>query len=156
MSEAIISRIDRIPWFAKLGESSDKSNVEVESLDYWRSSDSTSGNRELDGVLSSMKWLPSSRDEVDPFVKTSVTADRVAAGMAAYRIVLKALRNFDSPLLKVGPHDFNEAAKQAAAYAARAVARNYDRASSWERVLCVYEAGHWPLGFLPDGRLVVF
>src|SRR5687768_14018117 len=70
--------------------------------------------------------------------------------------VMGSLRSFEGhPLLKAGLNDSTEAARGAALFAFRKAAYEslLERPGFWCRAVRIYQAGHWPMGLMPDSRL---
>jgi hypothetical protein len=164
--EDIYSIIDSAEWFGRLGEAiADRGLVQINSLEAWRSDDRVADDQS-ERIAEAMTWLPSSLDGEDPFNGTPLLDELKAAGRereareavtAVQKAVLPSLRRRTSPLLMVPPHDFTNAAKGAAAYAARQAALEslVGRRGQWTELLGLYQRGHWPCGILPSGKIVV-
>ncbi|WP_046225662.1 hypothetical protein [Paenibacillus dauci] len=104
-------------------------------------------------LQSAVRWLPSSPTEPDPFYPAmSADPQLLDIRKQIYQAVLRQTRTARPDTLKCRPHDFTTAARQAAGYAYRqyAMERYYDLGSSWQRVIQLYEAGHWPAGYAKD------
>lgn len=160
------SLIRRSEWFTRLGEPlAARGYVHLSNLNAWAEGLPENSDNEL--IASQMEWLPSARDQPDPFAvegarlaetDSTLHAEVGRAVLDTYKLALASLRSFQShPALIVGPHDFSEAARGAACYAARQAAlevlRNHPR--TWCSIMRLYHAGHWPCGLIPDGRIVV-
>lgn len=154
------------PWFSNLGEPDvDSEYVRIPTLAPW--ANEQTGNESLEQIADQMDWLPSSREQDDPIHGRSLEERSEALGkkqefskqsLAVYKATLTALRKFDGhPALKVGPHDFTEAARAAALFAVRRAAYEVllGEPGVWCRLMKVYRAGHWPCGILPNKQIVV-
>ena len=164
--EELDSLLTDIEWFQHLGEPDvDDEFVRLPNLKPW-TNEGTSGP-ELERLADQMDWLPSSRDQDDPIHGNTLEQRAETLGkkqefskrsLETYKAVLTALRQFDGhPALKVGPHDFTEAARGAALFAARRAAYEalMGEPGFWCRLVNVYRSGYWPCGILPDQRVVV-
>jgi hypothetical protein len=153
-------------WFNHLGEPFGAIGcVSIDTLAPWAGE--PTGDDTLEQIADDMSWLPTSRDEDDPIHGNSLEEAAEALGtkrdvarqsLEIYKTTLTALRRFDGhAVLKVGPHDFAEAARGAALFAARRAAYEVllGKPGLWCRLMAFYHAGHWPCGLLPDGRIVV-
>lgn len=166
--KALISSTD---WFSRVGEpdfAGQADFIQLPNLEQWRSVTGMLANEPVPSLFDEgMERLPTGRDEDDPIYGNSLKDKTKALGkerafahqtMEVYKITLKALHPFHGhTLLKVGPHDFTEGARGAALYAARQTAYELllGEPGFWCRALEVFHAGHWPLGFMPDRRIVV-
>ncbi|CZF86826.1 hypothetical protein [Grimontia marina] len=164
--EELITKIDNTSWFTKSGSyCSSGNNIGIQNLRAWDNSTfEDSLSPELKKIASSMDWLPSSRDQKDPFHGQELTK-RVAAieggktkVMAAYKAASKKLSGYDKSKFVSGPHDYSIAAKNAALYCVRMAAMEClsDSQGIWVEVFKVYSQGFWPCGVLPDKKLVVY
>jgi len=163
----LLNEIARAEWFSRLGEDvRGPGLIHIRNLEAWRSDDAVT-DAVSDSIADAMAWLPSALDQEDPFNGSALTqelrrvgreAEARDATLSAHKAVLVSLRKAVlSPLLQVGPHDFTGAAKGAAAYAVRRAAMEavLDREGKWTELVRLYENGHWPLGKLPNGDVVV-
>jgi len=149
-------------WFSKLGEPDVECEyVRISTLAPW------ANHQTGDEIADQMEWLPSSREQDDPIHGRSLEHCSEFLGtkkefsqksLEVYKTTLTALRSFDGhPALKVGPHDFTEAARGAALFAVRRAALEilHGEPGFWCRLMKVYRAGHWPCGILPSKQVVV-
>jgi hypothetical protein len=139
--------------------------VRIASLAPW--ANQPTNNAELMRIADAMSWLPSSRDQSDPIhgqllVEKATSLDKQSEfarrAIATQKSTLVALRSFGGhPALRVGPHDFTEAARSAAVFAAKQAAYEalLDEPGFWCGLMRLYHAGRWPCGLLSDGRVVV-
>lgn len=154
------------PWFSKLGEPDVASEyVRIPTLAAW--ANQQAGNESLEQIADQMDWLPSSREQDDPIHGRSLEERSEAIGkkqefsqksLAVYKTTLTTLRKFEGhPALKVGPHDFTEAARAAALFAVRRAAYEVllGEPGFWCRLMKVYRTGHWPCGILPNKQIAV-
>jgi hypothetical protein len=154
------------PWFSKLGEPDVASEyVRIPTLAPW--TNQQTGDEALEQIGDQMVWLPSSWEQDDPIHGRSLEERSETLGkkqgfsqqsLAIYKTTLTALRKFDGhPALKMGPHDFTEAARGAALFAVRRAAYEVllGEPGFWCRLMKVYRAGHWPCGILPTKQVVV-
>ncbi len=126
-----------------------------------------SGDDNLERIADEMDWLPSSNDQDDPIHGRSLEYRAEQLGMQQeyalksldiYKRALASLRGFNGhPALKVGPHDFAEAARGAAVFASRRAAYEVllGNCGLWCSIMIQYGVGHWPCGILPDNIVVV-
>jgi len=158
-------------WFSCLGQEYHGKGLQVvqlPNLDQWsRVTDILPDDRVPDLIAGGMEWLPSQRDMVDPIHRDFLEQRAVELGKRAefgersseiYKVALAALRGFQGdPFLKVGPHDFAEAARGSALFAVRRAAFEIllGIPGFWCRLMHVYADGHWPLGVMPTGDVVV-
>lgn len=108
------------------------------------------------------EWLPTSKDQVDPFhssgqtIRNSRTKESIRA---VYKTTLRSLCSIDDnhPKLQDGPHNFTEAFKGAALFATRHAAIEHltDAQKKWTKILDWYKKGRWPCGVKKDGSLVL-
>ena len=85
-------------------------------------------------------------------------AEFKAARLEVFRLALASQRGFpERPALKVGPTDSNEAARMAGRYACRMAASEIivGQVGFWCEMVRLFHKGHWPLGRLPGGEVVV-
>jgi hypothetical protein len=121
----------------------------------------------IEDFADAMEWLPTSRDQKDPIHGRSLeqraevlgkTQDFLQRTLEIYKTTLTALRRFEGhPALKAGSHDFSEAARGAALFAARRAAYEIllGDPGFWCGLMDVYRSGHWPCGILPNKQVVV-
>lgn len=153
-------------WFEHLGQAlKDERFVCIPDLRPW--ADLPAVNNEYEEIADQMEWLPSSNEQGDP-IHGTLLEDRAARDgkkkeysrqrFDIYKKTLISLRRFvGHPLLKVGPHDFTEAARGAALYASRHAAYEIQMGEYgfWCTAMKLYEQGHWPCGILKNGIVVV-
>jgi hypothetical protein len=154
-------------WFEHLAEPLVTSGpfVSISSLAPW--ADLSTGDETLEEIADKMDWLPSSRDQHDPIYGESLEERSEQLGkredfsrrsLDIYKKALTSLRRFEGhPALRIGPHDFTEAARGAALFASRRAAYEILLGDSglWCSILSVYQQGHWPCGILPNSNIVV-
>ncbi len=155
-------------WFEHLCESMVNNEcVQIPSLVPW--TNIPTGDANLERIADQMDWLPSSRDQDDddPIHGKSLEERCEQLGkkevysrlsLDIYKKALASLRSFEGhPSLKVGPHNFTEAARGAALYACRRAAYEVllGDCGFWCSAMSVYGQGHWPCGILPNGVVVV-
>lgn len=139
--------------------------VRITSLAPW--ADRPTNDAELERIADEMSWLPTSRDQADP-IHGELLVERAASlarqsefarrALETQKSTLVSLRSFHGhPALRVGPHDFTEAARGAAIFTTRQATYEtlLSEPSFWCDLLRLYHAGHWPCGVLNDGRAVV-
>lgn len=164
--EELCALAKQATWFSKLGEPDVGSEyVRIPMLAPW--ANQQTGDVALEQIADQMDWLPSSREQDDPIhgrflEQRSEALDKKQEfsqkSLEVYKTTLTALRRFDGhPTLKVGPHDFTEAARGAALFAVRRAAYEIllGEPGFWCRLMKVYHAGHWPCGILPNKQVVV-
>lgn len=155
-------QIESAQWFAHLGEFPGQPGfVRISSLRPWADLPSAGY-----AIADSMNWLPSSNDEVDPIHGDSLRALAgekdgafARARVEAFKLALDSLARsmVQHSLLRAGPHDFSNAARGAALFAARMAASEIvvGRAGFWCSIVPLYRTGHWPCGLLESGEVVV-
>lgn len=109
-------------------------------------------------------WLPSSRDQSDPFEGTYPTKpdeqiyDKEAEKMV-YKAALRSLRSVGKahPKLVDGPHKYTEAMKGSALFACKHAAKEVlsNQPGKWVAILALYNSGVWPCGITQTGELVI-
>lgn len=138
--------------------------VNLSSLSPWGDRDEASVDDI--SVADEMGWLPTSRDQIDPFYPSSLDAEAASEddlNMArkcrteVHKIVLKKLRHCDEPLFKVGANNLTESAKAAASYALRNAVTEvvFGIDGEWRKIAKFYFEGNWPCGLTPAGKIVV-
>ena len=161
------SVLQKTRWFRHLGEPMVTGDgfVQIPNLAPWAII--RAGNEKLQEVADQMEWLPSSRDCDDPIRGRSLEerseqlgkkSEFSQASMDVYKEALASLRSFEGhPALKIGPHDFTEAARGAALFASRRTAYEIllGDCGFWCLVMNVYKQGHSPCGILLTSKLVV-
>jgi len=153
-------------WFEHLCESMvNYEYVQIPSLGPWTKL--STGDTKLQRIADQMDWLPSSKDEVDPIYGKSLEERCEQRGkkeessrfsLDISKKALVSLRRFEGqPSLKVGPHNFTEAARGAALYACRRAAYEVllGDCGFWCSAMSVYRQGRCPCGILPNGVMVV-
>jgi len=114
-----------------------------------------------------MERLPTANEEPDPIHGRSLEeaarglgreAEFKAARLEIFRLALASQRAFpDRSVLKVGPTDSNEAARMAGRFVCRIAASEIvvDQVGFWCEMVRLFHKGHWPLGRLSSGEVVV-
>lgn len=166
--EDLKAELATISWFRRLGEPFDEpGTVRVANLEPWAGAPDAEEDEATRVLADAMDWLPTTRDQEDPIYGKSLEGRARALGrdeevrresLEVYKVALTSLRNMrPHPFLKVGPHDFSNAAKGAAAFAARRAATELivSEPGFWCRAVALYALGHWPLGILRDKTIVV-
>ncbi|MFM6906203.1 MAG: hypothetical protein ACKOUU_09245 [Acinetobacter tjernbergiae] len=109
-------------------------------------------------------WLPSSRDQPDPFEGTYLAkSDEQLYDKEAEKMVYKAaLRSLQSvgkihPKLVDGPHNYTESMKGSALFACKHAAKEVlsNQPGKWIAILALYNNGVWPCGITQTGELVI-
>ncbi len=161
-------QINEAKWFANLGHfREEEGKIAIRTLAAWRS-EATVADEYHERVAERMRWLPSQSSDEDPIHGSSLKdlAKKNGTGpeltkhsLEAYKLTLASLRPVPPhPLLKIGPHDFNPPARNAAAYAARMAASEIvtERQGFWCSMFKLFSEGYFPCGIMPDGQVVVF
>lgn len=117
-------------------------------------------------ILDAMDWLPTSQTESNPFddnelinfIKNEGKLDllkRVRLDLCEE--ALASLQNPESKWMTVGPTDYSEAARQGVLFAIRmaCVEAIAQRVDVWCSCCDLYAVGHWPIGKLQTGEIVV-
>lgn len=165
--ENLVSKLARAKWFSANGTFSESGGKSpIRSLAAW---DSSVFAESIDAyhaaIAAKMDWLPTSKDQVDPFYGDELRnklhergAEASAEVMKFYKQVMKSVRNIDGSKLVSGPNDFSEAAVGAALYCARMTAIEVviGKPGVWGEIFDLYCAGYWPCGRLPDGAIIVY
>ena len=164
--DALKSMISGAQWFERLGEPGvDRHFVQVATLAPW--ANLPTGDESLERIANQMDWLPSSRDQDDPIHGRSLEERAEMIGkkreishqsINIYKVALSALGGFQGhPALRIGPHDFTEAARGAALFASQRATYEIllGEPGFWCHLMQVYCSGHWPCGILPSGQVVV-
>ncbi|GAB5559704.1 MAG: hypothetical protein SynsKO_13510 [Synoicihabitans sp.] len=141
------AQIDEAKWFESIGSAgSSVGRVVLQSIDDWDK------GPEWD-------WLPSSNDQLDPFHIEDFSECPTKEEEEIFRETLKSLRSLPISVegLVSGPHDFTQAARNAAAFATRMAAReivlNYP--AKWQTIVPLYRDGYWPCGRTKNNEVVV-
>lgn len=162
----LMAMLDEMPWFKRLAEpGADDRCLYIASLSPW--ADEPTSDETLERIADHMDWLPSSREQDDPIHGRLLEGLAEQIGkkkeisqqcLGVYKRALSSLSDFKGhPALKVGPHDFTEAAKGAALFASRRAAYEIllGKPGFWCHLMQIYYSGHWPCGILPSGQIVV-
>lgn len=136
---AFIRALEEIDWLAKAGHISS-----VLDKDYdW-------------------EWLPTSRDQENPYPVSVPDKDRKRASelaTKAYKAALVSLRKMDpeNPLLIHGTNNYSEAFKGAALYCVRLAAKEAisGKSGKWIELLEYFKQGRWPCGVDKSGSFIV-
>jgi hypothetical protein len=163
--------IPAIAWFSRLGEPDYEGRPDYFSppnMDDWKNVTGVLANEAVPRIIEAgMEWLPTQRDQEDPIHGSSLEQRAEVLGkrdefskqaLEIYKATLASLRTIKGhPALKIGAHDFTEAARGAALYAVRRTAYEtlLGEPNFWCKVMKVYQSGHWPCGLLPDRKVVV-
>jgi hypothetical protein len=114
-----------------------------------------------------MTWLPMASEGPDPIHGRTLedTARNLnresefeAARIEVFRLALASQRRVpESPALKFGATDLNNPARVAGRFACRMAASEIvvDLVGFWCEMVQLFHKGHWPLGRLPNGEIVV-
>lgn len=139
--------IDEANWFENIGSAASSDGcVVLQSIDDWDK------DPEWD-------WLPSSNDSPDPFHIDDFGECPTTEEKEVFRETLKSLRRLPTSIERLvsGPHDFTQAAQNAAAFATRMAAReivlNYP--AKWQTIVPFYRDGYWPCGRTKNNELVL-
>lgn len=154
-------------WFCRMGSYQPKTgHLAVPSLRAWADLEGTTPEEAR--IAKEMAWLPSSREQEDPFHGQTLALRAKELGLEAemrtfaltiYKQVLACIPAAPAPNnLRAGPHDFTQAARGAAAYAFRSAAKEVTicEPSHWCGITELYGVGFWPCGLLGGKTLVVF
>ncbi len=109
------------------------------------------------------EWLPSTRDQSDPFgesLKEALDANDKECLNQIYKSTLSSLRSVGQRHAKLidGPHNYTEAFRGAALYAARKATQQRlinNTESRWVEIFEHYKKGKWPCGIRKNGELVI-
>lgn len=171
--DELINLVQSTKWFSKLGNRVEANwdGILIEqlpNLEPWNQVTGILPDEPVPSIIEKgMEWLPTQRDMHDPIHGKSLeercarlgkTEECSRHSLDIYKKVLAALRGFDgNPMLKVGPHDFTEAARGAALFASRRATYEVLLAECgfWCLAMSIYGRGHWPCGVLPGGVIVV-
>ena len=165
--EELESLLQEASWFEHLSEplAEGQAFILIPSLAPW--ANQPTGDDQLERIADQMDWLPSSRDQDDPIHGRSLEERAEQTGkkdkysrrsLDIYKTALASLRRFSGhPALKVGPHDFSEAARGAALFASRRAAYEIllGNCGFWCSMMHLYKKGHWPCGIMPNKTAVI-
>jgi hypothetical protein len=169
--------IQTADWFASLGTASAAPGVVPVTIIAWQRLIGASTSAEFglphdvavfeEPPFAEMERLPTANEEPDPIHGQSLEkaahdlgreAEFSAARLEVFRVALASQRGYpDRPALKVGPTDSNEAARIAGRFACRIAASEIvvDQVGFWCEMVRLFHKGHWPLGRLSSGVVVV-
>jgi hypothetical protein len=109
------------------------------------------------------EWLPSSRDQDNPFALPSRSIEKVDIlrdkefEREAIRTTMESIRSIQATDKKLndGPHNFKETFKGAAIYCVRFAAKEIvqGKPGKWVEIFQQYEQGMWPCGFYKNGDI---
>jgi hypothetical protein len=169
--------IQTADWFAKLGTATVARGV-VPVTDFaWQRFMGAATGAEFglphdpavfeESPFAGMERLPTANEEADPIHGRALEkaardlsreVEFKAARIEVFRLALASQRGFpERPTLKVGPTDSNEAARMAGRYACRMAASEIvvGQVGFWCELVRLFHQGHWPLGRLPGGEIVL-
>lgn len=169
--------IETADWFANLGNAIPAPGlVPVTDSDWHRfmhaSTSAEFGLSHDTGVFekppfADMTWLPTANEEPDPVHGRALEdaarhlsreGEFKAARIEVFRLALASQRKVpDLPALKVGATDSNNPARMAGRFACRMAASEIvvDQVGFWCEMVQLFHKGHWPLGRLASGEVVV-
>lgn len=171
--EDLASLVQSTKWFSKLGERIDPASLDITfeqlpNMEAWSQVTGMLANEPVPEIIErGMEWLPTQRDMDDPIhgklleercEQLGKKDEHSRRSLDIYKKALISLRSFEGhPALKVGPHNFTEAARGAALFACRRAAYEVllGHCNFWCSAMSVYADGHWPCGILPGGVVVV-
>lgn len=163
------SKITTAEWFLEPGrfQPLESPQLALRDLSAWAREDAVA-DEEAERVAAEMEWLPTQRDQDDLIWGRRLDAEATTAVgkaevnrvvMDIYKVTLGSLHGIPpNDVLRVGVHDFTNAAKGAAAYAARRAALELIAGKEvfWCPLITLYQKGHWPCGMTAKGKLIVF
>lgn len=163
----MISEIKKAKWFSEVGSYPGGGGKRpIRSLAAWDSNVFAEGiDAHHAEIAAQMDWLPTTRDQSDPFHGESLRNELQEAGpeakakvMEAYKQAMKSLGTVEASKLASGQNNFSEAATGAALYCSRMAAMEVvtGKPAIWCDLFEVYCAGYWPCGILPSGDVVVY
>jgi hypothetical protein len=169
--------IETADWFAKLGTAIVAPGVvPVADFDWQRFMGASMGAEFglphdaaafAESPFAGMERLPTANEEADPIHGQALEkaardlsreAEFKAARLEVFRLAIASQRAVpERPALKVGPTDSNGAARMAGRYACRMAASEIvvGQVGFWCEMVGLFHKGHWPLGRLPGGEVVV-
>jgi hypothetical protein len=170
--------IQSAQWFANLGRAvSAPGLITITDIGLWQEFGAACTSAEFDlphdasvfenPSFAGMNWLPTALEEPDPIHGGDLEhiahdlqrEDQIKeTRVEVLRLALKSQQiAADQPILIIGPTNFNDTARMAGRYASRRAASEIvaERVGFWCRVVKLYNRGHWPLGLLPSGEVVV-
>ncbi|QSI29787.1 hypothetical protein GNX71_09410 [Variovorax sp. RKNM96] len=165
--ENLKEKIKSANWFAAIGTyPGGVGKRSIKNLHAWDETIFKVGlDQEHAAIAEEMDWLPSTKDEIDPFYGDSLrhaldlkNSNYKEDLKEVYSIALKSLRHIEESKLISGPHNYVEVAKGAALYCSRmaAVEVVVGRPGVWCDLLDIYCQGYWPCGRLKNGTLIVY
>ena len=169
--------IEMADWFANLGKAIAAPGLVPVTESEWQRFMRASTNAEL-GLphdtsvfekppFADMTWLPAANEEPDPIHGRALEdaarylnreGEFKAARIEVLRFALASQRRVpELPALKVGATDSNNPARMAGRFACRMAASEIvvDQVGFWCEMVQLFRKGHWPLGRLPSGEVVV-
>ncbi len=153
------SIVNDTEWFSMLGNFVPTDcYLSINGLEPWSNKPCVSADF---AISEHMEWLPTSKDEVDPFHSCNLKTDNKkyrTISLDTYKLALRNLRDLENiSKLRVGPHDYTNSAKGAALYAIRHATFEIllNKQNYWSKLIRIYAIGNWPCGILPDKKIVV-
>ncbi|QWP78950.1 hypothetical protein J5226_11410 [Lysobacter sp. K5869] len=165
--EEIALKISAIRWFSNSGSFPGKAGMQpIGDLAAWDSSVFAAGiDTRHAKIAADMDWLPTNRDQDDPF-NGNLLLDALRDAdpqiqslvMDIYKQTMESLRVMKASKLTSGANDFSEAARGSALYCSRmaTIEAATGKPATWCDLLEIYSAGYWPCGLLPNGDIVVY
>ncbi len=165
----ILTRAGTVPWLAAVGKPVALPPGTVRpTLEQWQKFVEIAGREEL-GLLSTdetfveqIDWFsedgPNPNNQIVAYLRDGLAEKLRARRLAISRTVLAGLRDVPvSPWLVVKGTDLRPPLRKAAAHAFRmaAVEEWINQPNFWHQVVSWFEQGLWPLGFEPNGSLVL-
>lgn len=165
--EELFFKLSKIKWFSASGNFHEVvGRKPIRNLAAW---DNDVFSKSIDAyhadIAAKMDWLPTSKDQVDPFNEDQLRNRLKEKGGEASgkvlefcKIAMKSLRNVDRSKFISGPHDYSEAAIGGALYCSRMAVIEVvlEQPAIWNEIFDLYYVGYWPCGLLPGGDIVVY
>lgn len=145
----LLEDIDRAEFFSNMGNPAIQTETVIFIADVERVFINPS-DIEFKGLYMRTEWLPTSLTQKDPFYKNQpVSKELSALRIKINKAVLNATKDLPQEPFICVPHDFRQSARNGICFAFRQyVTEKYlTLGNKWEKIIQVYYAGHWPVGF---------
>ncbi|EPN63616.1 hypothetical protein A244_01995 [Pseudomonas syringae pv. actinidiae ICMP 18807] len=113
---------------------------------------------EFKGFYESVKWLPTSASQDDPFhLLPKAPEELIKFRMTVTKVLMAATRDLNKDVFVYGSHDFSGAARSGMYFAFRQYIseRYYHLSGQWAEIIDVYYKGLCPVGFVDDRLIVI-
>lgn len=113
---------------------------------------------EFRGFYKNTEWLPTSPIQDDPFYKKQNSPkDLINMRVKISKAIMDNTKKLDIDNFIYKPHDFKQAARNAISYAFRqyVTEKYFNLGNSWEKIVKIYYAGHWPVGIAKNKIIII-